>query len=273
MRPIEKRMPISFDRLAAIFDDQRGLPPAGLSALQLAFSKVFADGARTLIEPGAGTGRIAIPALAAGLDVTAVDLSQPMLDEFQQRLSRLSELGDHCELVVADATALPFDTNSFDVGVLAQVLYLIPEWKRALDELVRVVKPGGNVMLIQERTTMSPELARWDAAWRGITEQAGHRPILQEPDDHRAVEALAERTVDVAETRLASWEFGQTAQDRIAGLDRVRPLYQSLNQTLWIQVLGRFREWFAASGIEAGAWVGGEVALTLVRGTVADTQQ
>lgn len=259
---------LSFDRLAAIFDDQRALPPPALAALHLTFTQLVDMGVTTLVEPGAGTGRIAIPALAAGMHVAALDISEPMLDVFRDRLAHVPRLATRCELLVGDAVALPFGPDRFDAGVLAQVLYLIPDWERALDELVRVVKPGGRVMLVQERTTMSPALQRWDAAWCEATDRSGYTPIPQIPDDLAAVAALGERTSRVAETALASWPFGQSVSDALAGLDCMRTLYESLSDDAWEEALLAFREWYGASGLNESTQLDGNVTLTLVSGTV-----
>jgi ubiquinone/menaquinone biosynthesis C-methylase UbiE len=259
---------ISFDRLAGIFDEHRALPADAVAALHDACATMVEDGLRTLIEPGAGTGRIAIPALAAGFRVTVIDISAPMLETLAARLGKVPELRARCEIVTGDATALPFADDAFDAAVLAQVLYLIPAWEHALDEAIRVVRPGGRVLLVQERTSMSPELAAWDAAWRDAVGKAGHRAIPQVPDDDEAASALGTRTVDLRIAPLASWEFGQTVGEAIAGLDRLRPLYPDLDDAAWNEALAAFRRWHAASGLPDGARLDGTVTLTLVSGTV-----
>lgn len=259
---------LSFDRLAAIFDDRRALPPVGLAALHDAFAALVDDGLRTLIEPGAGTGRIAIPALAAGFRVTALDISTPMLGGLAEHLGAIPELRGRCEIATGDATALPFAEDAFDVAVLAQVLYLIPAWERALDEAIRVVRPAGRMLLVQERTAMSPELTRWDAAWRDAVERAGHPPIPQVPSDDEAAEALGERTVGLRVDSPASWEFGQTVGEALAGLDRLRPLYPDLDDAAWDETLDAFRRWHAASSLDDATLLAGTVTLTLVAGVV-----
>ena len=168
---------LSFDRLAAIFDDQRALPDDALAALRDAFVAMVDSGFRTLIESGAGTGRIAIPALAAGFRVTASDISSPMLDVLRARLATIPELRDRCEIVTCDAAALPFANGAFDVAVLAQVLYLIPDWERALDEAIRVVRAGGRVVLSRSGQRCRRRWPHQDAAWRDTVARAGHRPI------------------------------------------------------------------------------------------------
>lgn len=259
---------LSFDRLAATFDDQRSLPPVAVRALHAAFMDLVDGGMATLIEPGAGTGRVAIPALAAGFQVTALDVSEPMLDGLRQRLLTLPELAGRCDIVAGDALSLPFDDHRFDVGVLAQVLYLIPDWPRALDELMRVVRPGGRVLLVQERTGMSTTLRRWDAAWRDATSGVGYKAIPQEPSDETAVMALAERAGDVTETVLASWAFEQTVGEALAGLERMRPLYDALSDDAWDDAVSTFRSWQARSDLGVAIRLGGTVTLTLVSGTL-----
>lgn len=259
---------LSFDRLAGIFDDRRALPPDALAALHSTFVAMVDSGAATLIEPGAGTGRIAIPALAAGLRVAALDISAPMLAVLEERLAAVPELRERCEAVVGDAVALPFADDSFDIGALAQVLYLIPDWQRALDELLRVVRPGGSLLLVQERTAMSPALARWDAAWREAAARAGHRAIPQVPSDEQAAAALGERAHGLDVRDLASWGFGQTVAEALAGLDRLRPLYPDLDDRAWDAASAAFRRWHAASGMGDSTRLAGTVTLTLVSGTV-----
>jgi hypothetical protein len=115
---------------------------------------------------------------------------------------------------------------------------------------------------------MSPALTAWDAAWRDAVDRAGHRPMPQVPSDDRAAAALGERTVDLRIEPLASWEFGQAAGDALAGLDRLRPLYGSLDDPAWDDALATFRRWHAASGLDTAARLDGTVTLTLVSGTV-----
>lgn len=270
---IQKATPLSFDALASIFDDQRSLPTEAQSALYHVFADAASDGPLRIVEPGAGTGRIAILALAAGHHVSAIDVSRPMLDAFSARLESLPNLASRATLLVGDATALPLDDDSFDIGILAQVLYLIPDWARALDELFRVVRPGGEVMLAQERSTMSPALRERDAAWRMAVESVGYRHMPQQPDDAEAVAALEQRSKRTAEQVVATWPFGQTCADADAGPQRLRPLYETLDDEKWKVAVERFGQWQRAHPVDAETWLGGSVELMLVRGTAPEGQR
>ena len=116
---------------------------------------------------------------------------------------------------------------------------------------------------------MSSTLLRWDVAWREATVNVGHVEIPQEPDDDAAVAALAERATDVEARSLASWAFGQAASEALAGLKRMRSLYESLDDAAWRAAVEAFRLWVAGSGIAPDTRLGGQVELVVVSGTVA----
>src|SRR5205807_8269675 len=75
--------------------------------------------------------------------LVGVDLSRPMLDRLVEKASGRPPF----PLVVADATRLPFRDAAFGAAYAAHVLHLIPAWRDAVGELVRVVRPGGAVLI------------------------------------------------------------------------------------------------------------------------------
>lgn len=131
---------IPFDRAVDYYDRTRALTPEMEAAMVEAVSAELRPSGRVL-EIGVGTGRIALPLQDAGVNMTGVDLSLPML-------RRLVEKG-RVPVVQADATRLPFADGSFDAAVSVHVLHLIPEWTIAVSELVRVVRPGGVLLVCQ----------------------------------------------------------------------------------------------------------------------------
>src|SRR4029077_6963688 len=96
--------------------------------------------AGTCLEIGVGTGRFALPLARAGVRIVGVDISSAML----RRLVEKSE-GLVVPLALADATRLPFREGTFGAGIAAHVLHLIPQWRTAIGELLRVIRPGGKV--------------------------------------------------------------------------------------------------------------------------------
>jgi ubiquinone/menaquinone biosynthesis C-methylase UbiE len=92
----------------------------------------------TCLEIGIGTGRIALPLAQAGVSIVGVDISLEML----RRL--VTNAGpSHPPIAVADATRLPFGDHSFASAIASHVFHLIPNWTSAVDELSRVLRPGG----------------------------------------------------------------------------------------------------------------------------------
>ncbi|HYP24710.1 MAG TPA: class I SAM-dependent methyltransferase, partial [Actinomycetota bacterium] len=133
---------VAFDRAVDYYDRTRALPPGVEAAMVEAVSAELAGRGRVL-EIGAGTGRIALPLRAAGVDVVGLDLSLPMLERF------VAKAGGAAPVVGGDATRLPFRDRSFGAAFAVHVLHLIPSWKVAVRELLRVVEPGGVLLVSQ----------------------------------------------------------------------------------------------------------------------------
>ena len=93
---------------------------------------------RSLLDVGAGSGRHSFHAARAGAQVTAVDLGAS-IDVARRNLPR-SVL-----TVQADAEALPFEPESFDIVMSIGVLHHLPDTERALRSITRYAKPGGHV--------------------------------------------------------------------------------------------------------------------------------
>jgi predicted TPR repeat methyltransferase len=132
---------MSFDRVAEIYDQTRGLP-AGVPE-QIA-SRIVAVTASTpetpFLELGVGTDRIALPFVQRGYSYTGVDISEQMMDQFRAKLPPdVTTL----TLLNGDVTDLPLADQSFDVAITVHLLHLVPEWKQVLREIRRVLKPNG----------------------------------------------------------------------------------------------------------------------------------
>ena len=122
----------------------------------LVFGKVFATGRREaiaaaekvggrILEVGVGTG-ISLPHYSPDSRIVGVDISDHMLDKARERVRRL-DLGNVEAIRVMDAEDLEFPDNSFDVEVAQYVVTALPNPERALDEVVRVVRPGGEIVI------------------------------------------------------------------------------------------------------------------------------
>lgn len=98
-----------------------------------------------VLDIAAGTGNAAIPAARTGAHVIASDLT-PALLETGRRLA--AEAGVELEWREADAEALPFDDDAFDVVLSVVGIMFAPHHQQSADELVRVCTPGGRIGLV-----------------------------------------------------------------------------------------------------------------------------
>lgn len=224
---------LAFDELAASFDAQRGLPGAALAALARLIEDLADGGTLRVIEPGIGTGRVAIAALAGGHHVVGVDRSHAMLRELHAKIERVSGPRLHASLVEGDARALPFAGATFDLAIVASLLYLIGDWRSALDDIWRVVRPGGTVLLVMETSVERPPLARWGALWREAIERTGYRHAPMDPDDKTLLREVRLRAETVTTRTLHTWTIGRTVGEAQEGVAMLRPLYPTIEKQAW----------------------------------------
>lgn len=148
----------AFDRAADYYDRTRSLEPDVMTAVvELLVSELRGRG--TCLEIGVGTGRIGIPVAEQGVDLVGLDLSMPMMHRLGAKTAGRVDL----PLVQGDALALPFRARGFGAALAAHVLHLIPDWRRAVAEIRRVVRPGG-IFVVSD----SGALRRGTGVWNEI---------------------------------------------------------------------------------------------------------
>src|SRR5688572_33231700 len=132
----------AYDRWAPVYD--------------MVFGKVFTTGRREAIgaagrvggrvlEVGVGTG-ISLPQYSRDVRLVGVDIAEAMLKKACERVRRLG-LDNVEKIAVMDAEALDLPDNSFDVVVAQYVVTAVPNPEAALDEFVRVIRPGGEIVI------------------------------------------------------------------------------------------------------------------------------
>lgn len=104
-----------------------------------------AHGGKTL-NVGVGTG-LELPMFDSSVQITGVDLSEPMLEIARKRVKDLG-LTNVDDLKAMDAHHLEYDDASFDLVVAPYFVTIVPEPHKCLDEMARVVRPGGEIMLV-----------------------------------------------------------------------------------------------------------------------------
>jgi len=101
-----------------------------------------------ILEVGVGTG-ISLPDYSSQNRIIGIDLSEAMLRKAQRRVASLS-LSNVEKLEVMDAEHLSFPDASFDVVVATHVISTVPNPEAALDECARMLRPGGEMILLSQ---------------------------------------------------------------------------------------------------------------------------
>jgi phosphatidylethanolamine/phosphatidyl-N-methylethanolamine N-methyltransferase len=99
-----------------------------------------------VLDVGVGTG-LELPMFVPRVQITGIDLSEPMLDLARKRVAAAG-LTNVKALRAMDAMALDFPEAHFDAVIAPFVLTVVPDAHRTLDEMARVVKPGGEIVLV-----------------------------------------------------------------------------------------------------------------------------
>jgi ubiquinone/menaquinone biosynthesis C-methylase UbiE len=115
---------------------------------------------KRVLEVGFGSGTDFIQWLRAGAKASGIDLTQEGLDHLQQRIA-VYGLPKPESIRVADAEKLPFENDSLDLGYSFGVLHHSPNTEKAIAELVRVVKPGGEVKVMLYNRYSVYALGQW----------------------------------------------------------------------------------------------------------------
>jgi SAM-dependent methyltransferase len=166
-----------------------------------------------VLDVAAGTGNAAIPAALAGASVVASDLTPELLDT-GQRLAAYQ--GADVDWREADAEALPFADDEFDVVLSCVGVMFAPHHQASADELVRVCRPGGTIGLV----SWTPEgfIGKMFATMRPYAPPpppGAQPPPLWGREDH-VRDLLGDRVTDVVTRRQSVRvdRFGRPAEFR-----------------------------------------------------------
>jgi ubiquinone/menaquinone biosynthesis C-methylase UbiE len=102
---------------------------------------------KRVLEVGFGAGTDFIQWLRAGALASGIDLTEEAFENLSHRI-RTYGLPEPEELKVGDAENLPFPSGKFDLGYSWGVLHHTPDTEKSIAELVRVVKPGGEIKMM-----------------------------------------------------------------------------------------------------------------------------
>ena len=147
-------MAFDFDPVAPTYDRLNRIMTAGLDRRwrRRAVRELSTSNFQlSILDVACGTGDLTLDLLRRGHRVTGVDLSEQMLALARQKASP-------ARFQLADAEALPFADASFDAVTCAFGIRNFVHLEKGLDEMLRVLKPGGRLVLLELATPDSPLL-------------------------------------------------------------------------------------------------------------------
>jgi phosphatidylethanolamine/phosphatidyl-N-methylethanolamine N-methyltransferase len=150
-----------------VFEAGRG------AAIDAAVAACGPQGGR-LLEVGVGTG-LSLPGYAANIRIVGIDLSEPMLRKAQEKVID-QKLANVDALAVMDAQRMALPDHSFDVIVAQYVITAVPDPEATLDEFARVIRPGGEIILVNHIGAESGLRRVFERCFTPIARRLGWRP-------------------------------------------------------------------------------------------------
>jgi demethylmenaquinone methyltransferase / 2-methoxy-6-polyprenyl-1,4-benzoquinol methylase len=136
------------------------------------------------LDLATGTGDIAFALAAAGADVIGLDVTRRMIE-----LARAKASPPAPRFLVGDMLALPFAAQSFDVITTGYGLRNVPDLTTAIDEMRRVLKPGGRVLSLDFDRPQNRLLRSVYLAYLSIVGGAVGWALHRDPDTYRYIPA------------------------------------------------------------------------------------
>ena len=149
---VKQQVAAHWDRRAPSFDEDFGhsiRTPAERAAWDRILDLVLAGRGRLdALDAGCGTGFLTFELATRGHRVTGVDFAPAMIAEARRKAA---ERGVSVRLEEADAEQLPFAPGSFDLAISRHVLWTLPHPEAAIDEWIRVLRPGGRLVVVDSQ--------------------------------------------------------------------------------------------------------------------------
>ncbi len=140
-----------FDNISGKYDELNHILSMGIDVgwRKKVVKKVGATKPETILDIATGTGDLAIMmAKSTQAKITGFDLSAGMLEVGKNKVAE-QKLDDRIEMIQGDAENMPFADNSFDCITVAFGVRNFENLKKGLDEIYRVLKPGGKFIILE----------------------------------------------------------------------------------------------------------------------------
>jgi len=152
------------DQRAAHFDEDFGhsiRTPAERAAWDRMLYLILP--AAEVLDIGCGTGFLSLELASRGHRVIGVDFAPSMIAQARKKAAERQAVIRYEE---ADAEQLPFTAASFDIAVSRHLLWTLPHPERAMDEWIRVLRPGGRLIVVDSQADVSASPESLDNARR-----------------------------------------------------------------------------------------------------------
>ncbi len=162
-----------YEKLANVYDLFFGptLHPGRLDAIK----RMNIQPGNSVLEVGVGTG-INLPLYPSTCHVVGVDLSEPMLDKARERV--IDQGLRNCRVLEMDAAAMTFPDESFDIVYAPYLISVVPDPVKVAQEMRRVCKPGGRIVVLNHFKSTNPLLSRIETAISPLTVHIGFKSDL-----------------------------------------------------------------------------------------------
>jgi len=208
----------SFDRVAHVYDETRGLPADVERAIGGGIARLLFEAAPRprLLEVGIGTGRIASPVAAEGVRVAGIDISRKML-------ARLREKRADIDVMLAEASRPPLRDGAFDALLFVHILHLVPDAAATLRATLPLVRAGGFVLVGGDEGQVGNRASAERIIREAARDIAGVALSEWESHDHALAltrSVLAEHGAEARDLTLAKWRRRGTGRAMITRLER-----------------------------------------------------
>jgi len=174
------------------------LVPRFATAARRGIELVEPSGHDDVIDVGCGPGTLTLLLAPIVKQVAAVDFAEKMIELLKQKCDKFNV--SNVDARVADGTALPYPNERFDAALSCFGLFLFADRAKGLEEMYRVLKPGGKVMISSWAPADGPIEGMYNIVREilpGLPFQKGVAPLGTEQEIHHELSQAGFRDVRV----------------------------------------------------------------------------
>jgi phosphatidylethanolamine/phosphatidyl-N-methylethanolamine N-methyltransferase len=162
-----------YEKLASVYDLVFGptLHPGRIEAIE----KMNIQSGGSVLEVGVGTG-INLSMYPSSCAITGIDLSAHMLEKAHERV--INKGLRNCRVLEMDAAHMMFPDESFDIVYAPYLISVVPDPVRVAQEMRRVCRRGGRIVILNHFKSANPILSRIETAISPLTVHVGFKADL-----------------------------------------------------------------------------------------------